>query len=646
MIPQETIQQIVSRVDILEIIGSFVNLKRRGANYLGLCPFHNEKTPSFTVSPTKEIYKCFGCGKSGNTITFLMEHEKYSYVEALKWLAEKYNIEIEEQEVSPEYQAQRQAADSLYVINKFAKDYFLKKLYDSIDGESIGLSYLKERGFHDDIIKSFELGYNPNETDGFVQEALKNQFNQELLLKSGLVSLRHDKLVDNYRDRIIFPIHNQSGKVAGFGARIIRKNDKAPKYLNTPENEIYIKSKILYGSWQAKQAINKKDECLLVEGYTDVVSLHQAGIENVVASSGTSLTHDQLRLIKKFTSHLTILYDGDAAGVAAAMRGLDLALEEGLYVHVVMLPPSEDPDSFVQKNGAKFFEDYIAENKKDFILFQLEMALQEAGDDSNKKALAVKSIASTISKISKAEDFTRQQDYIQKAAERLKIDEGGLHVLVNQFTRESMQRQQKHFSTGKKPSQEWPENTPAPTDAEAELLNLVQKEIQHEKSLVRCLIEFGIKPWSKDKTVADYLLFELPILNFVTDNMLTRIVANYKVFYENGLKPGAKSFLYNEDLAMSNAVINLIAFPYEVSSGWQEKYEMKVPEREDNYLQDVESTIRYIELKKLRKLIIENEDELQNCTSSKEQTLLLQTHVHLKGLEQQLTSQVGTVIMK
>ena len=368
MISQNTIQQILSRIDIVEIVGSFVKLKKRGANYLGLCPFHNEKTPSFTVSPAKEIYKCFGCGKSGNSIGFLMEHEKYSYAEALRWLANKYNVTIEEKEINPEQQQQQLASDSLYIINGFAQKFFSDALIDTDEGKDIGLSYLKHRGFREDTIKKFQLGYNPDAKDKFAIAALAAQFNPELLQKSGLIVLRDNKPADNYRGRIIFPVHNQSGKVLGFGARLIKGNDKAPKYINSPENEIYVKSKILYGSYFARQAIDKADECLLVEGYTDVVSLHQAGIENVVASGGTSLTPDQLRLIKKYTRNLTIIYDGDNAGIKAALRGLNLALEEGLNVKLVLIPDGEDPDSYVNKTGTENFKKFVHENKKDFVL--------------------------------------------------------------------------------------------------------------------------------------------------------------------------------------------------------------------------------------------------------------------------------------
>src|SRR6478735_7773745 len=389
MITQQTIQQILSRIDIIEIIGSFVKLKKRGANYLGLCPFHNEKSPSFTVSPAKEIYKCFGCGRSGNTIGFLMEHEKYSYVEALRWLAQKYNVEIEETETTPEQKLQQLSADSLYIINGFAQKFFSDYLFNTEEGQDIGLSYLKERGFREDIIKKFQLGFNPEARDSFAKAAINAQYNIELLQKSGLVVVRDERPADNYRGRIIFPVHNQSGKVLGFGARILKTNDRAPKYINTPENEIYVKSKILYGSYFARMAIDKADECLLVEGYTDVISLHQSGIENVVASGGTSLTIDQLRLIKKYTNNLTIIYDGDAAGIKAALRGLDMALEESLNVKLVLIPDKEDPDSYVNKIGAAAFREFVLENKKDFILFQLEVSLKDAGNDTHRKAEVV-----------------------------------------------------------------------------------------------------------------------------------------------------------------------------------------------------------------------------------------------------------------
>ena len=646
MIPQETIQQIVSRIDIIEIINSFVKLKKRGTNYIGLCPFHNEKSPSFTVSPSKEIYKCFGCGRSGNAISFLMEHEKYSYVEALKWLAAKYNVEIEEKETSPEYKQQQQTADSLYIINKFAQQFFSDSLFNSEEGINVGISYLKERGFREETIKEFQLGYNPEARDTFAKAAIEKQFNKDLLQKSGLVVARESGLQDNYRGRIIFPIHNQSGKVNGFGARLIRKNDKAPKYINTPENEIYVKSKILYGLWFSRQAIDKNDECLLVEGYTDVVSLHQAGIENVVASGGTSLTPDQLRLIKKYTSNLTILYDGDAASVKAALRGLDLALEEGLNVQLVLLPDQEDPDSYVNKHGAAVLGKFIADHKKDFILFQLELALAEAGTDINKKAQIVNRIAESISKINKAEDFTKQQEYVRKTAEILKVDEGGLHNLVNKFIREKITKDGKKLFQQENIFQEPGKEISGISSPETDLLGLVKDELHHERSVVRCLLEYGLKDWNNEKKVADYLLYDCIEEDSIEDPMLKKIISTYRIWYEEKLEPNSKSFLYTDDLAMSNMVTSLIEFPYEVSDGWEKKYEMPVPTKEDNYIDDITSSLRYLQLRKIKKLISLNEDELSKTTLLERQMLLIQTHNHLKNIEVQLTKEIGTVIMK
>lgn len=646
MIPQETIQEIISKIDIIEIIDSFVKLKRRGANYLGLCPFHNEKTPSFTVSPAKEIYKCFGCGKSGNAITFIMEHEKYSYVEAIRWLAGRYNVEIEERETSPEYKAQQQVSESLFIINNFAQEFFTDQLINKEEGINVGLSYLKERGFRGDIIEKFQLGYNPEARDTFARAARENQYNKDLLLKSGLVVARETGLQDNYRGRIIFPIHNQSGKVLGFGARLLRKNERAPKYINTPENEIYVKSKVLYGLWFARQAIDKAEECLLVEGYTDVVSLHQAGVENVVASGGTSLTPDQLRLIKKYTPNLTILYDGDDAGVKAALRGLDLALEEGLNVKLVLLPNQEDPDSFIQKNGAAAFSDFIKKNKKDFILFQLDFALKEAGDDTTKRAQVVSRLAESISKINKTEDFTKQQDYIRKTAELLRIDEGGLHNLVNKFTRDRLEKgRNKRFQPESGTSTPTDEKAPL-TGEESDALGLLSDNLEHERSITRCLLEFGLKEWEEEKTVADYLLYDWLDEGAIESDLMKKIIANYKKWYEEGLEPTSKTFLYNDDLKLSNAVISLIEFPYEISPGWADRYEMPVPTREDNYKKDIKSSLIYLQLTRIKLLIEENEAELQKSKALEEQILLLQTHTHLKKMVKDLTNEIGTVILK
>jgi len=641
MISPTTIQQILSRIDIVEIISSFVKLKKRGSNYLGLCPFHNEKTPSFTVSPSKEIYKCFGCGRSGNTISFLMEHEKYSYVEALRWLAAKYNVEIEETETTAEVKLQQQVADSLYIINTFAQKYFSDVLFNTEEGQDIGLSYLKQRGYREDIIQKFQLGFNPEARDSFAKAALAAQYNLEYLQKSGLVVVRDERPADNYRGRIIFPVQNQSGKIVGFGARLIKSNDRAPKYINTPENEIYIKSKILYGSYFARMAIDKADECLLVEGYTDVISLHQAGIENVVASGGTSLTPDQLRLIKKYTNNLTIIYDGDPAGVKAALRGLDLALEEGLNVKLILIPDNEDPDSYVTKFGASAFIKFINDNKKDFILFQLDIALKDAGNDTNKKSAVVNQIAETISKINKAEDFTKQQDYIKKSAELLKIDESGLHTLVNKHIREKINKQERKTALDDRF-----QDTSTVEIPDEDAIELLNQDEQNERAMVRCLLEFGTREWEPGKTVADYILNDTIDEEMFDNKKLLEVIHIYKIWYDAGLEPTEKNFLYHEDHELSTLVMSLMEFPYEVSDGWKTHFEMPVPTREDTYRAEVFSTVNYLKLRKIKRLISINQKDLEQPHNAEEQLSLIQIHKHLKDLEVEMTRQLGTVILR
>ena len=655
MISQNSIQQILSRIDIVEIVGSFVKLKKRGANYLGLCPFHNEKTPSFTVSPSKEIYKCFGCGRSGNSISFLMEQEKYSYVEALRWLAAKYNVEIEETETSPEYKQQQQVADSLYIINNFAQKFFSNALLNTEEGQDIALSYLKERGFREEVISKFQLGYNPGARDEFTRAALEAKYNLEYLQKTGLVSVRDGNAYDNYRGRIIFPIHNQSGKVLGFGARIIKNNDKAPKYINSPENEIYVKSKILYGSYFARQAIDKADECLLVEGYTDVVSLHQAGVENVVASGGTSLTPDQLRLIKKYTNNLTIIYDGDSAGIKAALRGLDLALEESLNVKLVLIPDNEDPDSYVNKVGTAAFIDFVNANKKDFILFQLGIALKDVGNDSTKKSIVVNQIAETISKINKTEDFTKQQDYIKQCSEILKIEESGLHALVNKFIREKVNKEENRSNREQRFAEE---NIATDTsgDIENDVMQLFNKDEIHEQAMIRSLLEFGLLDWNppagragEKQKVAEYIFKEIEdnqLEELIDNKELLRVLQTYKTWYEAGIEPTAKNFLYHDDLQMSALVVSIMDFNYEISPNWKEHFEGHIATREELFAEEVFSTLNYLKLRKIKRLMDENQRDLEKTNVAEDQMVLVQTHQHLKQMEIELTRQLGTVIFR
>lgn len=677
MISQNTIQQILSRLDIIDVIGGFVKLKKRGSNYLGLCPFHNERTPSFTVSPAKELYKCFGCGRSGNTISFLMEHEKYSYADSLKWLANKYGIEVEETYQTDEQRQTQLAADSLYIINQFAQQFFSSQLFETEEGRDIGLSYFKERGFREEIIKKFQLGYSPEQKDAFTREAVAKQYNTELLLKTGLIANRNDQLVDNYRGRVIFPIHNQSGKVLGFGARILKTSDKAPKYINTPENEIYVKSKILYGSYFARQAIDKADECLLVEGYTDVVSLHQAGIENAVASGGTSLTPDQLRLIKKYSNNLTIVYDGDAAGVKAALRGLDLALEEGLNVKLVLIPDNEDPDSYVNKVGASAFRDFVQKNKKDFILFQLEVALKDAGTDSTKKAEVVNRMAETISRINKAEDFTKQQDYIKQCAEILKIDEAGMHSLVNKFIRDritslerkSVQEEAKTFEENARQAEA--------TNYDDATFNLLFKDELQEKEVARILMEYGSRQWNENLLVAEYIFDELPDESLIDNKEVLQLIAACKeTLRKNKVAADKNFFIYHPDSKLSALAVSLLNSPYDESEHWRREfspssgYQKRLFEKnyddfiqtvskgnkdellnylniaEDNTQETVESAINYLKLRKIRRMLLENQLDLEKPHTQDEYSVLHQTHLHLKNMEVELTKKAGTVIMR
>lgn len=653
VIAQQTIQQILSRIDIVEIVGSFVKLKKRGTSYLGLCPFHNEKTPSFTVSPSKEIYKCFGCGASGNSISFLMEHEKYSYVEALRWLAQKYNVEIEETEVSAEVKQHQLLADSLYIINGFAREYFTKNLLETEEGQNVGLSYFEERGFTRETIQKFQLGYCSNERDAFARAALEKGYNLEYLQKTGLVTIRNEQPADNYRGRVIFPIHNQSGKVLGFGARILVKNDRAPKYINSPENEIYVKSKVLYGTYFARHSIDRLNECLLVEGYTDVISLHQAGIENVVASSGTSLTVDQLRLIKKYTNNLTILYDGDSAGVKAALRGLDMAVEEGLNVKLVLIPDKEDPDSYVQKIGATAFRQFVEANKQDFVLFKLQTSMQEMGTDSSKKSQLVNEIAETISKIDKVEDFTRQQDYIRQCSQLLKIDEQGLITLVNKFIRDRLQKREQQLA----------KNAPTPDDdalsdeaiaameaAETGVEVIFQTDEKQERELVKILLRFGEMPFSEEdgNTVADYI-FHLPydFESLADSEVVRKILREYKGMYDGGNTPDRKWFLYHTDPEISkHTALILEDKEADLSVNWKERFEINTICGDNAYLRDTISTTNYLILRKIKKLVLENQQEMEKADTFEGQMKCIEVHNHLKQLERELTQGIGTVIFR
>lgn len=634
MISRETIQKVNDTAEIIDVVGSFIKLKKRGANYLGNCPFHNEKTPSFTVSPSKGIYKCFGCGKAGNVITFIQEHEKLTYPEAITWLAKRYHIEIQETEISQEAREQMQMEESLRIVNTFAASYFHDKLLNSDEGQLIGLSYFQERGFREETITKFQLGYCPEQKDTLAEDAISKGYKAELLVKAGLIYERGDHKKAIYHGRVIFPIQNQSGKVIGFGARILKTTEKAPKYINTPENDLYHKSKSLYGIYHAKSAIAKYDECYLVEGYTDVISLHQSGVENVVASSGTSLTEDQLKLIKRFTKNLTILYDGDAAGIKAALRGLDMAIEQGLNVHVVLLPDSHDPDSYIQLTGADGFVKYIQSNRKDIILFKLEASLSEAKQDSIKKTALINEIAETLSKINKLEDFTKQDDYIRRCSQLLQIDEAGLISLVNKKIREKAAKRDGVESEELKELEK--QAAPEQTHEQNEVSDLLKKDYLQEKGLLRILIESGDKPFDEQQSVAEYISVKVADADFKNKNWGDLYTYYQQEWNQSGQYPGIHTFTYHDDENVRSAAIEALYFPYELSEKWFTEHNIATPSREMTLHEDVISTVNYFMLRKIKSIYMELLDRLQEVKDPQEEAITMTAFKSLKEAEAEL----------
>ena len=451
MIDQATIDRILDAAQIVDVVSEFVTLRRRGVNYIGLCPFHNEKTPSFSVSPSKGLCKCFSCGKGGNVVHFIMEHEQLSYYEALKWLARKYNIEIKERELTDEEKQAHSLRESLFVVNQFAAEYFQDILYNHIDGQRIGMTYLRSRGFRDDIIKKFQLGYSLDNRDALARTALQKGYKEEFLVKTGLCYRKDDgSLRDRFWGRVIFPVHTLSGKVVAFGGRVLNAATKnvQMKYVNSPESEIYHKSRELYGIYFAKQEIVRQDRCFLVEGYTDVISMHQSGIENVVASSGTALTSDQIRLIHRFTNNITVLYDGDGAGIKASIRGIDMLLEEGMNVKVCLLPDGDDPDSFARKHNATDYQAYINEHEVDFIRFKTNLLMEEAGKDPIKRAGLISSIVKSISVIP---DAIVRSVYTRECSQLLQMEE---KILIEAVAKLIEQAQENKFKENQRKQQQ------------------------------------------------------------------------------------------------------------------------------------------------------------------------------------------------
>lgn len=589
MIDKETIDKIFDASDIVEVVSDFVNLKKRGVNYLGNCPFHNEKTPSFTVSPAKGIYKCFGCGKGGNSVNFIMEHEQLSYVDTLKWLAKKYHIEVQEKEESQEEREQKDARESMLIVNTFAQTVFTHNLHESEEGRAVGLKYFKERGFNDHIIKKFELGYCRKTRDAFSTHAITKGYKEKYLIDTGLSIKREDgTLFDRFNERVIFPIHNLMGRVVGFGGRTLRTDKNLAKYLNSPESEIYHKSKNLYGLYLAKKAITQNDNVYLVEGYTDVMSMHQAGIENVVASSGTALTVEQIRLMRRFTPNVTVLYDGDAAGIKAAFRGIDLVLEEGMNVKVVLLPDGEDPDSFAHKHSATELYDFIKVNESDFITFKTRLLLSDVQDDPVKKANLIADIVRTIAVIP---DTITRAIYVKECSRLMAVDERIIHSEINNIL-------------FKKREQSWKREQNTPVNPAGEALNIqlpVSNKFElYEKEIIRLLLTHGEKVLftisasddhpEENISTASYICRELEDEVEIQSPVYKLIFDEYRHHYIQGTLLTNTYFTQHKNELVSKAAADLLTEGFPISKMWSKKGTYIATE-EDNLKHVIDSAI-------------------------------------------------------
>ncbi|MFT7612468.1 MAG: DNA primase [Parvicellaceae bacterium] len=673
MIPKDIIDNIFETARIEEVIGEFVNLKKSGSNYKGLSPFVNEKSPSFMVSPAKGIFKDFSSGKGGNVVSFLMEHESFSYPEALKWLGKYYNIEIPEREMTEEEKSKLDERESLFIANGFAQQFFTEQ-FETKEGKAIGLSYFIERGYRDDIIKKFELGYSPDVRDGIIKASKAAGHKPTFFEKLGLIKSndKGDKF-DFFRGRVIFPIHNITGKVLGFGGRTLRSDKKTAKYFNSPESPIYHKSDVLYGIYFARKDMMNKDNCFLVEGYTDVISLHQAGIENVVASSGTALTNGQIRLIKRFTPNITILYDGDAAGIRASFRGIDLILEEGMNVKVVLFPDGEDPDSYSHSVSSTEFETYLEENSKDFISFKTDLLLADTDGDPIKKAKLIREIVTSIALVP---DQISQSVYIKQSSQQFEIAE---QTLINELNKIKRSNQK----NDRKDRKEW---SPPAEDEEPDLVDLFigpdtgaekapakETNLDHQElDVVRLLLMYGTfgvqfddeeekKEENKATTevtaeeeevanempVVQYILEELEADEIILINPIAKLIIDeFTTAAADGIIPDAKHFVNHENQEISSMAVNLTADQYYLSENWTEKHQI-YPETEEMRLQRaVEESVWMYKLRRVRLTKNELEDKLKTPLSVDEQTEIMQSIMKYTEIIRVLSDRLNIVVSK
>lgn len=625
MIPKETIDEIFEAAKIEEVISDFVTLKKRGANLLGLCPFHNEKTPSFTVSPSKGIYKCFGCGEGGNSVSFLMDKEHYSYPEALKYLARKYNIEIVEQAMTEEQAERASEKDSLYIISKFAKDFFINELWESEEGKTIGLNYFKERGYSEEIIKKFELGYSPKSKDALSKKSIKKQYSKESLLKSGL-SIEIDKkaLIDRFRERVIFPIHSFSGRILGFGGRALNPNAKA-KYQNSPESLIYNKSKILYGIFFAKNAISKNDNCFIVEGYTDVISLHQKGVENVVSASGTALSIDQIKLISRFTNNISILFDGDSAGIKASFRSVDLILKEGMNVKVIPFPENEDPDSFAKQNTSEDLKTFLEKNAIDFITYKTKILNAESEEDPIKRVAIIKEIIRSIALIP---DYLTRTEYCKVCSKLLDVKESVLLRDIDQERKrinlsENVQRIEK-----KKPQK-----------AEKNL-----KRKKYEEEIIRILLNYGDKKITFDNDTV--LVYDFIINELESDNITINNEPHNKIYSEikrlSSLNKFNQSyFTSHRENAINKLSIDLLSNKHIISENWASRHKIYTSVESENLKKTAEKSILMLKAQHVEEEIAMIQAKIKSNSAKHEDITLLNNLIKIKNKISNLVGRTG-----
>jgi DNA primase len=654
-IPAHIIDQILQTARIEEVIGEFVQLKRAGSNLKGLSPFTEEKTPSFMVSPAKQIFKCFSTGKGGSAVSFLMELEHFSYPEALKWLANKYGIELpEEREQSPEELEQANERDSLFIVNEFAQKHFTSRMFEHEEGRAIGLSYFIERGFREDIIRKFQLGYCLDSGSDFTETAIQKGYKQVYLEKVGLTKVKENRRFDFFRGRVMFPIHSISGRVLGFGGRTLKADKNIAKYFNSPESLIYNKSQILYGLFFAKAAIVKQDVCYLVEGYTDVISMHQAGVENVVASSGTALTKEQIKLIKRYTNNITILYDGDAAGIKASFRGIDLILEEGMHVKVVLFPDGDDPDSYSRKVSTTELQEYIKAHTQDFISFKTEILLSEGGSDPLKRAELIKNIVSSIALIP---DAITRSVYIKECALLFEMEEATLIGELNKLRRGQLQ---------KVVGQELPVESPAPKKIqpqEAGLPNLAKEGLQRaEFGLIRVLMKMGTfaievphvdeegVPHRLETSVIELVVHELDKdgLDF-SNPLFARIFQRLKDGLSQGILFGPKTFLNSEDQEVVRLMADIESSPYTLSGNWVTKHHIHTSSEEDKLERAVMGAVYDFKLMAIERDLAALRRRLKDIDhneSFEEVGKLMQEQIRMEKARKLINNELGRIIVR